>query len=560
MSLLGIHLGHDTTFAFSPYPGEYRMYELERLTKVRYDAIDFPSFAIPGRQYDKKHTEWVVQTLYNEILREYGEGNPSIDYDITIDQYITEVNDAFGKDSPYLHIEEVFRKVFKLKDHIKFSRKDHHEMHAWSAFYQSPFDDALVLSLDGGGVRLDDSTDLFKGYVMSREGDCLEVFNYYVPMCPMYDCIPYFSKDIKGRFTAPGKAMGMAGYSGPHLWLYDKLLPFFKREVPNLEKIDHEDGTASLGEHSIYNKILSILPHALPGEKLDFGQSAMVMSTMQKCFEDSFFELTDSIIKKYNLPLVITGGGALNVLNNTRIKNTYNLPVFIPCNPNDTGTAIGGIFQYDTPPEPIDLRFCNWDLFDRNKLEEYVKERNAKTVDKVEISKLLRSGKILGIVKGRSECGPRALGNRSIICDPSFPDMKDTLNAKVKFRQWFRPFAPMVIQEDSEEYFNWDNYEAPNMSFSAIVRGKYRKQLSSITHADYTARIQTVSREDNIWYWELLKELELTGLPLILNTSFNIKGKPILNSIEDALEVLDTTELDGVIVENFLFEKSVDKN
>jgi len=124
------------------------------------------------------------------------------------------------------------------------------------------------------------------------------------------------------------------------------------------------------------------------------------MSTMQKCFEDSFFELTDSTIKKYNLPVVITGGGALNVLNNTRIKNTYNLPVFIPCNPNDTGTAIGGIFQYDKPPEPIDLRFCNWDLFDRNKLEDYVKERNAKTVDKVEISKLLRSGKILGIVKG----------------------------------------------------------------------------------------------------------------------------------------------------------------
>ena len=561
MSILSIHLGHDSTFAFSPYPGEYRMFELERFTKVRYDAIDFPSFATPGKQYQKEETVKVVQALYDTIVREYGEEYTKIDYDIPIDQYIEEVNDAFGDDSPYLHIEKTFREIFKIPDYLNFVRKDHHIMHAWSAFYQSPFDDALVLSIDGGGVRLDNNTDVFKGYVMSREGDCLEVFNHHIPICPLYDCIPYYSDLIVGRFTAPGKAMGMSGYAGPNLDIYKVLYKYFLEESDSIGKVENEDGTATVTEDPIYNAIISAWFDIMPGDKLDFERSATLMATLQKCFEDAFHYFTDHYIKKYNLPLVITGGGALNVLNNTRVKNTYpHLPIFVPCNPNDTGPAIGGIFQYDKPPFPVDLRFCNWDLFDRDKQEHYIKERNAKEVKNEDIIKLLREGKILGIVKGRSECGPRALGNRSIICDPSFPNMKDTLNAKVKFRQWFRPFAPMVQQEECNDYFYWDNSSAPNMSFSAIVRGKYRKQLSSITHADYTARIQTIGEHDNPWYWNLLNDMKHTGLPVLLNTSFNIKGKPILNSIEDALEVLDTTELDAVIVDNYLFEKQTDNS
>jgi len=246
---------------------------------------------------------------------------------------------------------------------------------------------------------------------------------------------------------------------------------------------------------------------------------------------------------------------SIKCFNNCRVKNELGLPVYIPCNPNDTGTAIGGIFEKDLPKEQIDLRFCNWDLFDRESLFQYVDDRKGKKYNLQEVAGLIREGKIIGVVRGRSECGPRALGNRSIICDPSFPNMKDILNSKVKHREWYRPFAPMVLQEDAKEYFAWDDAQAPNMSFACLVKSREQERLSSITHADYTARIQTINQKDNPWYYDLLKEMKSTGPSVILNTSFNILGKPILNSIEDAFYVLDNTELDYLIVEDYIFSK-----
>ena len=155
----------------------------------------------------------------------------------------------------------------------------------------------------------------------------------------------------------------------------------------------------------------------------------------------------------------------------------------------------------------------------------------------------LKNGKIVGLIQGECEIGPRALGFRSILCDPSYPDMKDTLNAKVKFREWYRPFAPACRYEDAPKYFNSVNFENMEcMSFVAEVKEEYKEQLQSITHVDNTARLQTVTKESNPFFYDLLTEWD----GVLLNTSFNVQGKPILNTLKDAIDILNKTQLDYV--------------
>ena len=165
-------------------------------------------------------------------------------------------------------------------------------------------------------------------------------------------------------------------------------------------------------------------------------------------------------------------------------------------------------------------------------------------------------GKIIGVARGRSEHGPRALGNRSIICNPAIPEMKDTLNEKVKHREWYRPFAPVVRLEDVSKYFEWQR-ESRWMSFCPKVREEWREKLSAITHIDGTARVQTVTREQNEWLYDLLTEFEKqSGIGVLLNTSFNVDGKPILSTIRDAFSILEKTEMDGLIIQNYYFKKT----
>lgn len=171
------------------------------------------------------------------------------------------------------------------------------------------------------------------------------------------------------------------------------------------------------------------------------------------------------------------------------------------------------------------------------------------------IFNLITNGKIGGVIQGYSEVGPRALGNRSIICDPSFKDMKDVLNAKVKFREWFRPFAPVCREEDMCDYFD-NAFPSEYMSYAPVVKDEYKNKLPSITHNDGTARLQTVNSKQHKLFYDLLSFMKKNEkIPVILNTSFNIKGRPILTTIEDALYVLDNTELDFVVIEDLLVKK-----
>ena len=549
MSLLHIHFHHDSSIGFSPYSGEYRIFELERFTKERYFAIDFESaeevFKDGISDALKEKAELCIKKIADIIKEEYGEEYLTIT-NFSCDQRIA------GRDVTNTYIIDVIKKYFIIIP-TSITSVDHHLSHAQSAFYQSPYKEAIVFSYDSGGREADGKDVSFtKVWYFNRNNQYKKLA--VLPLSPVafYTAMGYFCEDInKGNYnTIAGKAMGLQSYGFSDTGLYNYLYSGFAGK----DKMGWNDYSCSVDFESNY--IRYIKEHFFGNRNfLAFNDAIRLLATSQHVFEDVIIKMMEPYVEKYNLPIILSGGGALNVICNSRIKNRFKLPVFVPCNPNDSGVAIGNILAQRNPQEQVKLAYGKYDIFDRDKLDFYISSRKATLYNNADVINLIRSGKIIGVVRGRSECGPRALGNRSIICDPSFPNMKDVLNSKVKQREWFRPFAPAVLEEDSKEYFVWDGSPSPYMSFSAHVKMEYQQRLSSVTHVDFSARLQTVNSSDNLWLYNLLKDMKQTGLPVLLNTSFNIRGKPILNSIEDALFVLDNTEMDYVIVEDYLFSK-----
>jgi carbamoyltransferase len=172
-----------------------------------------------------------------------------------------------------------------------------------------------------------------------------------------------------------------------------------------------------------------------------------------------------------------------------------------------------------------------------------------------ETARLLAEGQLVGWVQGRAEFGPRALGNRSILADPRPPDMKDRINLRVKFREEFRPFAPSILDEFGDEYF--ESYQvSPYMERTLTFKESAREKVPAIVHVNRTGRLQSVRREWNEAYYELIYAFyQLTGVPMLLNTSFNVMGKPIMHSVEDAIGLFYTTGLDALAIEDYLIEK-----
>ena len=219
---------------------------------------------------------------------------------------------------------------------------------------------------------------------------------------------------------------------------------------------------------------------------------------------------------------------------------------------------MGHLFIYKKPQEKVNITYSGLPLLDINKLPFFIKEFNATKVTKAQIAELLFQGNIIGVVYGDSEVGPRALGNRSIICNPNIKSMKEILNSKIKFREWYRPFAPFCKLEEAYKFFESPSFEnLEYMSYAPKVREEFVEKLPSITHIDNTARLQTVTKESHSHFYSILEEFgKLCDVNVLLNTSFNIKGKPILSTIEDALYILNNTQIDYVVVEDYLFKKS----
>jgi carbamoyltransferase len=271
--------------------------------------------------------------------------------------------------------------------------------------------------------------------------------------------------------------------------------------------------------------------------------------------------------------LCIAGGVGLNSVANARIlKETPFKQLFVQPAAGDAGGALGAaLWAYNSmlgKPRSFTMRHASWgrsnsdaeigDFLKRSGIPFQHFEDDDELLDR--IVRRLMQGKVVGWSQGRFEWGPRALGNRSILADPRNPEMKDIVNAKIKFREPYRPFAPSVLAECAEKYFDLPHpqchYPARYMLYVAPVTESQRSTLPAITHVDGTARLQTVFRAQSPRYHGLIERFgQATGVPVLLNTSFNLRGEPIVNTPADAFNTFSKSEMDSLVLENFLVEK-----
>ena len=488
-NIVSIFGGHDANITF--FNGQYHIIEIERLVKERYANL---------YSDDSVNIDDILKECQNIATKFWGIEN---DYECVL------INSQWKK--PRSLIENVFKSDKYL------TLTNHHYTHAYSAFYQSPYKEALILSYDGGGE---------KEYFNFYSGNCngITLLNKIpINMGQGYwrsaSLIKQITERSKDRRSYPGKLMGLAGYGT----IKKKMLPHLR------QFFETRDG-----------KILSMI------EGCNYYQGTggeNFAATIQKTLEDILFEELDKYYS--NIPLVVTGGCALNVIINEKIKDRYKREVYVPPNPHDGGLSLGHMFCYQKPEKRVDVTYNGLPLLDRDKLKDY----NTKKVTKKDIARLLKDGKIIGLIYGDSEVGPRALGNRSIVCDPSIPEMKDILNSKVKYRESYRPFAPFCKKEDAHKYFESRDFE--NMEYMSFAVKVKVDTLPSITHVDGTARLQTVTEESHSHFYELLTEFgKISDTNVLLNTSFNTKGKPILSTISDAVKILDYVIIDDHLIIN----------
>lgn len=525
MKTVSIYAGHDANLTFyDSEKQEYHIIEVERLVKKRYFRLhvdnnrsEIKRILQECKEIAKKH--WGFDRFDHVIIAAEGGTNPGNPSDL---------------------LSEIFE-----TNSILWS-PNHHECHASCAFYLSPYEKSLIISFDGGGndgffnVYLADSNEIKLTEKVKSD------FGGGYLLCA--SLLKEISENSKHPLSLAGKMMGLCAYGKPRLSLVQAFKEFFfDRDYSKLSKL------TGLELKNVENPWQNPMDNA----KFEGQDSFDIAATIQLAFEEAFLEVFKTLLQKYpNLPLCITGGGGLNVLLNEKIRNNFDIEMFIPPNPNDCGLSLGAMFIFDKPKRKPTITYSGIPLLDKDYLQIYVKDRGARQVSIAEIARLLKSGKIVGLVYGDSEVGPRALGNRSIVCDPAYANMKDNLNARVKFREWYRPFAPFCKAEDAKLYFESKKFDhLQYMSFAPLVKEEFREKLPAITHSDRSSRLQTVSKNDHSIFFDLLTEFsKLSDTRVLLNTSFNIRGLPILTTIEDALHVLDNTQLDCVYIDGYLFE------
>lgn len=512
---LGFFGSHNSSFAIS-YKGEIlEVVELERLINVKNAALFF----------------WGYHENVIEIITEVK--------NYFKNKYKVEIYDNVI----YNSVDKETYKIFPANNYVHLL---HHQAHAYSSLYQSPYDKALIISFDGGSDE-----GHFNAYIGEKNKDVEKVYTGEIDYAVAYMIPSHFIEDIRqeeifaGNLIYPGKLMGLSAYGQIDSKYIDTLRNFY---------LATKDGNIPI-TRSRFIEAFSKFGITSDSTRLKGEDAHNLAATNQYIFEELFMQEIQPLLSKYSdLPLIITGGCGLNILNNTKLASKRE--VFITPNPNDTGLAVGLVCSKVRPFAPVDCTYLGSEVWDRNELTSIIHSRKGKLYTIESIVDKLVEGAIIGVVQGRSEHGPRALGNRSIICDASIPNMKNTLNAKVKGREYYRPFAPIVRLEDVSKYFEWEG-ESRWMTFSPKVRQEYREVLKEITHADGTARVQTITRKQNKLIYDILTEMHnRKGYGVLINTSFNIAGKPILNTYKDALWVLDNKELNGLIFENYYINKN----
>jgi len=569
----------------------------ERFSRKKHDA-SYPFHAINFvlKKANKKLSEIDYIAFYEK---------PFLKFERLLETYLAFAPRGFKSFSMSMPIwlrDKLFQKKMlfdELKNHdinfddinkIYFS--EHHFSHAASAFYPSPFSNALILTLDGVGEWA--TTTISKGE--GKNLDILKEIHFPHSIGLLYSAFTYYLgfKVNSGEY----KVMGLAPYGEAKFKkiILDKLIDLkddgsFRL---NMNYFDYATGLKMINKNFIDlfgQPVRSANEDSLTQFHMD------IASSIQSITEEIVLRLARSISKEYNNEnLCLAGGVALNCVANGKIlKEKIFKNIWIQPAAGDAGGALGAALALwhkelkNDRSLPIKDEMQGSFLgisFDDSEIETILNEIGATyekfSEDKIlEItSKELANEKIVGWFQGRMEFGPRALGSRSIIADPRSDKMQKKLNLKVKFRESFRPFAPSIIREELSEWFDID-YDSPYMLLVADVNKSIRRSMTTdeknlfgieklnvkrsdipaVTHVDYSARIQTVHKETNPKYYKLLKKFkEITSCPVIVNTSFNIRGEPIVCTVRDAYSCFMGTNLDMLVCGNFILYKDKQKS
>jgi len=449
---------------------------------------------------------------------------------------------------------------------------EHHHAHLASALFCSPFEEAAIISIDGFG----DFSSVMWGVGRGSQIEVQGAVHYPHSLGLFYTAFTQllgFSK-----YGDEYKMMGLSAYGEPR----------FARKVRDVVRVEedqvrlnldyfihHTDGvemTWAGGEPllgPVYSKKMIEVFGSPRAQFSEFEtQHADLASSVQLVLEECYFGILNAVYKRTrSKKICLAGGVALNCVANGMIfDRTPFEDVYIQPAAHDAGTSIGSALyvwhQVLNRPRTFEMRhvyfgpefsdaeiesqLCGANLCYERLAEDQLINRTASD---------LAEGKIIGWFQGRAEFGPRALGNRSILADPRRKDMKDTLNARIKFREPFRPFCPSILTEATSDYFQTD-YPSPFMAAAYKIKPAQRERIPAVTHNDGTARLQTVEREVNPRYWKLLNRFgELTGVPILVNTSFN-ENEPIVNTPGEALDCFLRTKMDCLVIGSFLLEKT----
>ena len=443
----------------------------------------------------------------------------------------------------------------------------HHECHVAAAFYSSPFEQSAFLSIDGSGEGL---TGLYGSASIKYGIDIAGRFSYPHSLGMFYSAV---CEHIGYPPPAgPGKVMGLSAYGDP-----ERFLPLM-RKMCRIEKgaitldlsyfLFHKNMATPLSNKPwLTKKFIKETGITRRSSSQDLGTNHMdLAAALQARTNEIGLELSGMIAKLTGCKtLCMAGGVSLNsVMNGVITSSGIFDEVFIQPSPGDAGNAVGSVYLASLAHGRGILRYPSLPYtgpeFDDSEVEQSL-QRLGISYNRSEnicrdAAKAIKEGAIIGWFQGRMEFGPRALGNRSILADAQNKDMKDIINARVKHREFFRPFAPSVTREAYGRYFAGDD-DNPFMQKVAFVHEKWRTVFPAITHVDMTARVQSVSRDKNPRFHRLLECLEeIHGHPVVLNTSFNDR-EPIVCTPDDAVNCFLKTDIDKLFISNFIVSKKM---
>ena len=566
----------------------------ERFSRKKHDS-NFPQLAI---DYCLKEAKLSLNQIDYVVFYD----KPFLKFERLLETYVACAPrgfQSFRMAMPVWIKEKLFQKSFLIGKLSEISSVDnwtekllfaeHHLSHAASAFYPSPFDRAAILTMDGVGEWATTSLGIGKGNSI----EIIKEIHFPHSLGLLYSAFTYYTgfRVNSGEY----KVMGLAPYGEPKYTnlIMDNLIDVKPDGSFRLDMSYFDYCTGLRMTNKKFDKLFGSSPR---NPESDLTQREMdIAASIQKVTEEIVLRLGRSVAKETGeKSLCLAGGVALNcVANGKLLKDTSFENIWVQPAAGDAGGALGAAmlacYQFKQQPRQIDRTMDSMmgsylgPCFSDDEISDKLKTVGAifsvlREPDTIELSaQALADGKAVGWFQGRMEFGPRALGGRSILGDPRDPKMQKTLNLRVKYRESFRPFAPSILAEDVKDWFEIkDNENSPYMLMVAGVREEHRRAMTeeenslfgieklniprssipAVTHVDYSARIQTVHRETNPKYHALIASFkEKTGCPIVVNTSFNVRGEPIVASPEDAFRCFMGSDIEVLVCGNCFLKK-----